>query len=81
MLEREEFDLVAVGRALLTDPTWVDKIRDSRTDELVALYCRYIKNAGLDTYYLSFDSLIPSFKRVLGCIFDDLVNIGHVELC
>jgi 2,4-dienoyl-CoA reductase-like NADH-dependent reductase (Old Yellow Enzyme family) len=35
MLEREEFDLVAVGRALLTDPSWVDKIRDNRTDELV----------------------------------------------
>ncbi|RRJ62086.1 NADH:flavin oxidoreductase [Paenibacillus oralis] len=33
-LEREEFDLVAVGRALLTDPAWAAKIRDGRTDEL-----------------------------------------------
>ncbi|MCZ8519611.1 MULTISPECIES: NADH:flavin oxidoreductase [Paenibacillus] len=34
-LEREEFDLVAVGRALLIDPAWADKIRDGRTDELI----------------------------------------------
>lgn len=34
-LEREEFDLVAVGRALLADPKWVEKIRDSRLDELM----------------------------------------------
>lgn len=33
-LEREEFDLVAVGRALLVDPYWVEKIRDGRFDEL-----------------------------------------------
>ncbi|WP_174292106.1 NADH:flavin oxidoreductase [Sphingomonas bacterium] len=26
-LEREEFDLIAVGRALLTDPDWVRKVR------------------------------------------------------
>jgi 2,4-dienoyl-CoA reductase-like NADH-dependent reductase (Old Yellow Enzyme family) len=34
-LEREEFDLVAVGRALMVDPAWVNKIRDGRTAELV----------------------------------------------
>ena len=34
-LEREEFDLVAVGRALLADPHWVRKIRDGRHDELM----------------------------------------------
>lgn len=34
-LEQEEFDLVAVGRALLADPAWVDKIRDGRTEELI----------------------------------------------
>ncbi|BFT73889.1 NADH:flavin oxidoreductase [Paenibacillus sp. P36] len=33
-LDRGEFDLVAVGRALLTDPAWAAKIRDNRTDEL-----------------------------------------------
>lgn len=33
-LEREEFDLVAVGRALLADPAWVAKIREGNTEEL-----------------------------------------------
>ncbi|MFC4779214.1 NADH:flavin oxidoreductase [Paenibacillus sp. GCM10023252] len=34
-LSRGEFDLVAVGRALLNDPTWVDKIREGRDDEVL----------------------------------------------
>jgi 2,4-dienoyl-CoA reductase-like NADH-dependent reductase (Old Yellow Enzyme family) len=33
-LEREEFDLVAVGRALLQDPQWARKVLDGRFDEL-----------------------------------------------
>ncbi|TNC60901.1 NADH:flavin oxidoreductase [Rubellimicrobium roseum] len=33
-LEREEFDLVAVGRALLADPAWVRKVREGATEEL-----------------------------------------------
>ena len=33
-LERDEFDLVAVGRALLQDPEWVVKVRDGRSSEL-----------------------------------------------
>jgi len=33
-LERNEFDLVGVGRALLQDPEWVVKIREGRNDEL-----------------------------------------------
>ena len=33
-LEWEEFDLVAVGRALLTDAQWVAKVREGRTSEL-----------------------------------------------
>jgi 2,4-dienoyl-CoA reductase-like NADH-dependent reductase (Old Yellow Enzyme family) len=33
-LDRDEFDLVAVGRALLADPYWVDKIREGRHEEL-----------------------------------------------
>jgi len=36
MLERGDFDLVAVGRALLQDPEWVVKIRDGRQSELQA---------------------------------------------
>lgn len=33
-LERQDFDLVAVGRALLADPQWVQKIKEGRTEEL-----------------------------------------------
>jgi 2,4-dienoyl-CoA reductase-like NADH-dependent reductase (Old Yellow Enzyme family) len=33
-LDSQEFDLVAVGRALLQDPEWVNKIKEERTDEL-----------------------------------------------
>ncbi len=33
-LERGDFDLVAVGRALLADPEWALKIRAGRSDEL-----------------------------------------------
>ena len=34
-LEREEFDLVAVGRALLVDPAWTRKVSEARFDELL----------------------------------------------
>ncbi|ATE55529.1 NADH:flavin oxidoreductase [Actinosynnema pretiosum] len=33
-LERDEFDLVAVGRALLADPEWPRKVRAGRADEV-----------------------------------------------
>ncbi|CAM5721219.1 hypothetical protein SGLAM104S_02943 [Streptomyces glaucescens] len=33
-LERDEFDLVAVGRALLQDPLWAQKVLAGRFDEL-----------------------------------------------
>ena len=33
-LDRGEFDLIAVGRALLQDPHWVMKVREGRLDEL-----------------------------------------------
>jgi 2,4-dienoyl-CoA reductase-like NADH-dependent reductase (Old Yellow Enzyme family) len=32
-LERGDFDLVAVGRALLQDPEWVRKVKEGKTDE------------------------------------------------
>ncbi|MFC9845929.1 NADH:flavin oxidoreductase [Streptomyces sp. NPDC060223] len=35
-LDRDEFDLVAVGRALLQDPEWAAKVLDGRHDELAA---------------------------------------------
>lgn len=34
-LEMNEFDLVAVGRALLADPAWVTKTVENRVDELI----------------------------------------------
>ena len=33
-LSNNEFDLVAVGRALLQDPEWVVKVREGRLDDL-----------------------------------------------
>jgi len=33
-MDRGDFDLVAVGRPLLADPYWVQKIKDNRYDEL-----------------------------------------------
>ncbi len=34
-LERNEFDLVAVGRALLADPAWARKIHEDKADTLI----------------------------------------------
>lgn len=45
-LEAEEFDLIAVGRALLSDPAWVVKLRDDRLDEL-----RGFQRSDLGTLY------------------------------
>ena len=35
MLERGDFDLVAVGRALLQDPLWAEKVHQGRSGELM----------------------------------------------
>jgi len=35
-LEREEFDLVGVGRALLSDPNWVKKVKQGRMGDMVS---------------------------------------------
>ncbi|MFM1654596.1 NADH:flavin oxidoreductase [Brevibacillus sp. B_LB10_24] len=42
-LERGEFDLVAIGRALLADPAWASKIRDGRLDELLPFTADAVK--------------------------------------
>lgn len=34
-LEKGEFDMVAVGRALLQDPDWAQKVKEGREDELM----------------------------------------------
>ncbi|KPF91832.1 hypothetical protein IP81_07080 [Novosphingobium sp. AAP83] len=33
-MERGEFDLIAVGRALIVDPDWANKVQAGRLDEL-----------------------------------------------
>jgi 2,4-dienoyl-CoA reductase-like NADH-dependent reductase (Old Yellow Enzyme family) len=33
-MERHEFDLIAVGRALISDPQWVAKVRDGHVNKL-----------------------------------------------
>jgi 2,4-dienoyl-CoA reductase-like NADH-dependent reductase (Old Yellow Enzyme family) len=35
-LERDEFDLIAVGRALISDASWPTKVRTSRIGEIVS---------------------------------------------
>ncbi len=37
-LERDEFDLVAVGRALLADPEWATKILNGRVEALAPFH-------------------------------------------
>ncbi|MNP72426.1 hypothetical protein D3C76_1689820 [compost metagenome] len=34
--DQQEFDLVAVGRALLGDPAWAAKVREGRLSEIQA---------------------------------------------
>ncbi|MFF3909436.1 NADH:flavin oxidoreductase [Streptomyces sp. NPDC001848] len=42
-LESEEFDLVAVGRALLQDPEWAEKVLQGRFEELSAYDAKALK--------------------------------------
>lgn len=35
-MDREEFDIIAVGRASLAEPAWPNKVRDGRTSEIAA---------------------------------------------
>jgi 2,4-dienoyl-CoA reductase-like NADH-dependent reductase (Old Yellow Enzyme family) len=35
-LNNDEFDLVAIGRALLVDPNWVNKIKDKKENEIAS---------------------------------------------
>jgi 2,4-dienoyl-CoA reductase-like NADH-dependent reductase (Old Yellow Enzyme family) len=41
-LERDEFDLVAVGRALLSDPAWARKLHEGREDEIVPFESKHL---------------------------------------
>ena len=44
MFDREEFDMVAVGRALLSDPEWVLKVKEGREDEIIGFTKEYVEN-------------------------------------
>lgn len=33
-IENDEFDLVAIGRALLVDPQWLNKIRENQLEDI-----------------------------------------------
>ena len=46
LMERGDFDLIAVGRALLQDPDWTEKVRTGRTSEL-----KEFSRAALATLY------------------------------
>lgn len=42
-LENKEFELVALGRALLSDPDWPNKIRDGREDEIICFEPKHMQ--------------------------------------
>ncbi len=44
--ERDEFDMVAIGRALLADPLWSQKVLEDRQHELVP----FTKDAVVNLY-------------------------------
>ncbi len=46
-MEREEFDLIAVGRALLNDAGWATKVRAGEAHALRGFYARRAGAAGL----------------------------------
>jgi 2,4-dienoyl-CoA reductase-like NADH-dependent reductase (Old Yellow Enzyme family) len=43
-LESEEFDMIAVGRALLSDPEWVKKIREGRYEDIIPFESKYAQS-------------------------------------
>lgn len=42
-LERGEFDVIAVGRALLSNPDWLHKVKENRVAELTAFTKQHVK--------------------------------------
>lgn len=42
-LDNDEFDLVAIGRALLVDPAWAEKVRTGKFEELVPFTAEALK--------------------------------------
>lgn len=44
MFENEEFDLIAVGRALIMDPAWTKKVKEGRFDEIMSFSTDALKS-------------------------------------
>ena len=43
-LNKAEFDLIAVGRALLSDPNWANKVQDGKEDEIIPFDKSFVEN-------------------------------------
>ena len=43
-MDDKEFDMVAVGRALLSDPEWVNKVKEGRYDEVIPFSKKHAEN-------------------------------------
>ena len=43
-LDKSEFDLIAVGRALLSDPDWANKVQDGKEDQIVPFDKSFVEN-------------------------------------
>ena len=41
---KSEFDLIAVGRALLSDPDWANKVQDGKEDQIVPFDKSFVEN-------------------------------------
>ena len=43
-LNKTEFDLIAVGRALLSDPEWANKVQEGKEDQIVPFDKSFVEN-------------------------------------
>jgi len=43
-LNKAEFDLIAVGRALLSDPDWANKVKEGKEDQIVPFDKSFVEN-------------------------------------
>jgi 2,4-dienoyl-CoA reductase-like NADH-dependent reductase (Old Yellow Enzyme family) len=43
-MERDEFDLIAVGRALIANPDWLEKVRHNRMDHIIPFRREMLSN-------------------------------------
>ena len=43
-LNNSEFDLIAVGRALLSDPDWANKVKDGKEDQIIPFDKSFVEN-------------------------------------